>query len=85
MSSGRCSRLLSVTVLAVSALAVMPAFADPPGRVARISVVDGQVSFRPAEFDEWTGASLNYPLTTGDHIATGRNARTELDLGEHRH
>src|SRR6266851_7095009 len=87
MSSGRCSRLLSVTLLAVSALALVPAstttaFADPPGRVARISVVDGWVSFRPAETDEWNDASVNYPLTTGDRVSTGRNARTELDLGD---
>src|SRR5579862_9410840 len=89
MSSGWCSRRLSVTLLAVLGLALLslgpgaaPAFADPPGRVARISVVDGQVSFRPADLDEWSDAALNYPLTTGDRVSTGRNGRTELDLGD---
>src|SRR5665213_2321816 len=86
MSSGWCSRRLSVTLLAVLALALLlgttPAFADPPGRVARVSVVDGQVSFRPADLDEWSDAALNYPLTTGDRVSTGRNGRTELDLGD---
>jgi hypothetical protein len=88
MSSGWCSRRLSVTLLAVMGLTLLtlfpgaaPAFADPPGRVARISLVDGQVSFRPADLDEWSDAARNYPLTTGDRVSTGRNGRTELDLG----
>jgi len=58
----------------------MPAFADPPSRVARISFSAGDVSLRPATVDEWSTASLNYPLTTGDHVWTDARARTELQL-----
>jgi hypothetical protein len=54
---------------------------DPPGRVARISFLSGTASFRPASVDEWTNATLNYPLTIGDHLWTDRGARAELDLG----
>ena len=56
------------------------AFADPPARVARISFSTGAVSFRPASVDEWSTASLNYPLTIGDHVWTDTRARTELQL-----
>src|SRR5689334_4808029 len=54
---------------------------DPPGRVARISFLSGSTSFRPAALDEWANATLNYPLTVGDHLWTDRGARAELDLG----
>src|SRR5258708_28690000 len=58
-----------------------PAQADPPGRVARVSFLTGSVSFRPSSLSDWTDASLNYPLTIGDHIWSDVNARTELELG----
>jgi hypothetical protein len=54
---------------------------DPPGRVARISFLSGATSLRPAAVDEWTNATVNYPLTVGDHLWTDRGARAELDLG----
>ena len=76
---------VTVLVLAVTffALAIPAAtvFADPPGRVARISFTSGSVSFRPASVDEWAAASVNYPLTIGDHIWTDRDARSELQIG----
>jgi hypothetical protein len=87
MSSGRCKRLLSRTLVGAAALAGLSAsattvFADPPDRVARISIVNGPVSFRPAATDEWDTATPNYPLTIGDRLWTDRNARTEVDLGD---
>jgi hypothetical protein len=79
--SSRCfSRLLLATATAL----VVPsaaALADPSARVARISFIGGPVSFRPASLDEWSLASLNYPLTVGDHLWTDRGGRSELQLG----
>src|SRR5579862_2404295 len=78
------ARLLrrSIQLGLVACLAVAgPALADPPGRVARVSFLAGSVSFRPSSVTDWTDASLNYPLTIGDHIWTDVNARTELELG----
>jgi hypothetical protein len=79
--SSRCfSRLLLATATAL----VVPsaaALADPSARVARISFIGGPVSFRPASLDEWSVASLNYPLTVGDHLWTDRGGRSELQLG----
>ena len=74
---------LSTLILAV-ALAV-PARAaaddeDPPGRVARLSVINGQVSFSPAGTDDWVSAVANRPITTGDKLWTDNDARAELHV-----
>jgi hypothetical protein len=54
---------------------------DPPSRVARLSLVQGQVSFSPAGTDDWVSAVLNRPLTTGDKLWTDQGSRAELHLG----
>ena len=54
---------------------------DPPGRVARVSYLEGPVSFKAAGTDEWVAASLNRPLTTGDSLWTDKEARAELTFG----
>jgi uncharacterized protein DUF6600/FecR-like protein len=54
---------------------------DPSARVARASYLQGEVSFRPGTVDDWTSATLNYPLTSGDHLWTDVDARAELHVG----
>lgn len=54
---------------------------DPPGRVARLSEVNGQVWLLGAESDEWVSAVRNQPVTTGDRLATEAGARAELQVG----
>jgi hypothetical protein len=54
---------------------------DPPGRVARLSYVNGQVSFSPSGTDDWVAAVLNRPLTTGDKLWADQNSRAELHVG----
>jgi uncharacterized protein DUF6600 len=54
---------------------------DPPGRVARLSDAEGSVSLQPAGVQEWSAATLNRPLTTGDRLWSDQNSRAELDLG----
>jgi len=71
-------------VAALLALAAVPAMADagdPPSRVARLSYQSGTVSFRPGTVEEWTAASLNYPLTTGDHLWADASAQVEMHIG----
>jgi hypothetical protein len=80
MSSLWFTRLL-LTTTAGALLWSGSALADPADRVARISFIGGKVSFRPASLDEWSVATVNYPLTVGDHVWTDRGARTELQLG----
>ncbi|MGZ5713796.1 MAG: DUF6600 domain-containing protein [Caldimonas sp.] len=55
--------------------------ADPPGRVARLSEVNGQVWLFSPDADEWVGVERNRPLTTGDRVATDNGARAEITLG----
>ena len=73
-------------------LAVLPAFQggdrptpptdrDPPSRVGRLSYVSGSVSFRPGDVDDWTAATINYPLHNGDHLWTEDDARAEITVG----
>ena len=54
---------------------------DPPSRVGRLSFLSGGVSFRPATVDDWTDATINYPLHGGDHLWTDAGARAELTVG----
>src|SRR5258706_12861203 len=68
-------------ILALSGIAVAQD-ADPPSRVARIAYINGSVSFEPASVDQWTPASLNYPMTTGDNLYTDNGARAVLRIGQ---
>ena len=68
-------------IAAMFAGAVMADAGDPPSRVARLNYVSGQVSFRPGSVEEWAPATINYPLTTGDHLWTDPGAQTEMHVG----
>ena len=54
---------------------------DPPGRVARLSYMQGDVSFVPAGENDWVQAQLNRPLITGDKLWTDRGSRATLEVG----
>ncbi|HKW40035.1 MAG TPA: DUF6600 domain-containing protein, partial [Gemmatimonadales bacterium] len=54
---------------------------DPPNRVGRLSFLSGSVSFRPGDVDDWTAATINYPLHNGDHLWTDTDARAEITVG----
>ncbi|MES2399935.1 MAG: DUF6600 domain-containing protein [Pseudomonadota bacterium] len=61
---------------------------DPPGSIARLSLIEGAVSYAPGNTDNgngndnaWTAAQLNRPLTAGDRLWTGEQSRTELHAG----
>src|ERR1700748_1936818 len=70
--------LLSLLMLG-TALADEP---DPPGRVARLSYVQGSVSLQPAGAQDWYPAELNRPLTTSDRLWSDTSgSRAELDIG----
>jgi hypothetical protein len=53
----------------------------PVPRVARLSFVQGDVSFLRAGVTEWAAAVENLPLLAGDQIYAGRGARAEVQLG----
>src|SRR5438094_10241529 len=54
---------------------------DPPSPVGRLSFVTGAVSFRPGDVDDWTDATVNYPLHNGDHLWTDSDGRAEITGG----
>jgi hypothetical protein len=48
--------------------------------VARISVMEGEVSVRRGDSGEWVAGIVNAPLMGDDWIATGPNSRVEVQL-----
>jgi uncharacterized protein DUF6600 len=54
---------------------------NPPSRVARLSFLKGKVSFLRAGLTQWSEATLNFPVTTGDRIYTEKGAWAELEMG----
>jgi hypothetical protein len=71
------SRLLLAFLFLVAAAA----FADPPGRVGRISFVQGDVTFRADDRAESTAAVLSWPVTGGNIVATAPYSRAEVRIG----
>ena len=48
--------------------------------VARISLMDGEVSVRRGDSGEWVAGVINAPLMTDDRISTGQNSRAEVQF-----
>jgi hypothetical protein len=48
--------------------------------VARVSMIHGDVSTQRGDSGDWSAATLNQPVMTGDKLSTGDGARTELQL-----
>ena len=77
------SRWLAVAgaVLAFAALPVRAQDQDDLKRgVARLSLINGDVSVRRGDAGEWVAGVVNAPLLTDDRIGTGPNSRTELQF-----
>jgi hypothetical protein len=54
---------------------------EDPGRgVARVSLINGDVSVRRGDSGEWVAAAINAPLVAGDQLLTGAGARVELQF-----
>jgi hypothetical protein len=77
------AKLLSALLL----VAAMPLVAqdddqeDRPGRgVARISLINGDVSVRRGDTGDWTAAAINAPLVVEDRVLTGAGSRAELQF-----
>src|SRR5438105_1683515 len=75
------SYITKYLLIAVVILFSTMTLADPPSRVARISVADDSVSILPGGTTEWVDATLNRPLITGDKLWTDANSRAELQVG----
>lgn len=71
-------------MLILAATVIAPARAQDPDDqkrgVARVSVVQGDVSVQRGDSGEWVAATVNTPLLTNDHLATGANSRAEVQF-----
>ena len=78
--------LVGVGALVLAAGAGSPVRAQAPAPedlihgVARISLMEGEVSVRRGDSGEWVAGVINAPLLTDDRIATGQNSRAEVQL-----
>ena len=54
---------------------------DPPGRVGRLSAIEGAVQQRTPDDNDWVQANLNYPVTIGFAIAPQDGGRAEIQVG----
>lgn len=75
------ARWFATTLFALGLHAAALAQEDPPGRVGRLSDLQGPVSVFDHEQGQWGPAIRNLPLTTGDRLATGPDGRAELRIG----
>ena len=70
-----------VPVFSLGFLSVLSsAQADISPGVARISLIQGDVSTQRGDTGDWAAAALNQPLVGGDRILTGDNSKAELQL-----
>ncbi|MGO9127393.1 MAG: DUF6600 domain-containing protein [Terriglobales bacterium] len=61
--------------------ATNPQAPDPPGRVARLQYMTGQVSVQPQGTGDWVEGSANRPLTNADNVWADKDSRAELNAG----
>lgn len=74
----RFSHFLSVVLLAlISTLAL----ADPPAQVGRLAWIENTVDFQVDADDPGAPASINWPVSSGAVLNTGRRGRSEVWIG----
>ncbi|HJV24875.1 MAG TPA: DUF6600 domain-containing protein [Aromatoleum sp.] len=73
-------RVLLVPLVLLFASAGAAWAEDPPSRVGRISVIDGELAVK-RDGGKWESAGINWPITTDDSLATERNSRAEIRIG----
>lgn len=81
-------RSLLASAAALALISTLPAVAqnqgqdeEAPSRVARVSLMEGNVQQRLAGEQTWRRAEPNIPLTSGDGLRTVGDARAELASG----
>src|SRR5829696_1055156 len=53
---------------------------DVKARVARVSLISGEVNLRRNGNKDWETARMNYPLVEGDTISTGKGSQLEIQI-----
>jgi hypothetical protein len=78
-------RIITTAALLLSAFCSLALADDPIFHVARISLVEGEVSYKQAKDSgdsgkDWFDASLNLPLEENDQLYSGSDGRAEIQL-----
>lgn len=73
--------LLGTLILGMLCLPVWAGSVDDQ-RMARISYLDGHVSFQHANDVDWSAASVNLALQPGDRLYTGDDGRAEIQFDD---
>ena len=71
----------AAVLLAFSTLTALAAASDPPARVGRVALAQGQVTIGSDIGAEMMAAQVNWPVTSGNTISTAAGSRTELRVG----
>jgi len=71
---------IAAVVLSLVALP-LASWADPPGRVARVSLVEGEAAVFTDPGQGWEPARINAPLTSENSVWTEPGARVEVRFG----
>lgn len=78
-----CRRLARAALLLsiLASLVTLVVAQDPAVRVARISLIEGEVSYqRTGDGQNWYDASLNLPLNERDQLYSGPGGRSEIQI-----
>jgi hypothetical protein len=73
--------LKSAVLLAFTTLSALAVAADPPARVGRVALTQGQVSIGADAGGGMSPAQVNWPVTSGNMLTTAPGSRTELRIG----
>jgi hypothetical protein len=79
----RCFALAGAVVLSAGAFTSARAQADPGDvkrAVARVNLINGDVSVRRGDSGDWVVAVINAPLLSSDDLVTGQNSRAEIEF-----
>jgi hypothetical protein len=57
---------------------------DPPARVGRLANVSGTVSFRTTSDTQWSPASVNYPVSSGNAFWADNDSMARLEISDSR-
>jgi len=75
---------LAAAGLYLGAAVAAMAQSDPPDQVGRLAQVSGTVSFHTADDNQWSPATLNYPITNGNSLWTEPRSHAAVDVGSSR-
>jgi hypothetical protein len=71
-----------VAVFTFAGLAPAQSGDESYNRIARLSYIEGNVSFQHESDVDWSAASINLPLEPGDRIYTGPEGRAEIEFDD---